>query len=101
MAAALARLLGNASAVVMRANGAVTVGSSIEHAMAHAWCLEDAARIEHSVRSMTTDPEDSLLTPDEIKARQVSSGRVFERLWEFMTDGDPEAPDVNEVFKIT
>jgi HCOMODA/2-hydroxy-3-carboxy-muconic semialdehyde decarboxylase len=99
MAAALAKLLGDAPAVVMRANGAVTVGASIELAMGYAWCLEDAARIEHAVRSMTPNPEASLLTADEIDARQVSSGRVFERLWEFMTDGDPEAPAINEVFK--
>jgi HCOMODA/2-hydroxy-3-carboxy-muconic semialdehyde decarboxylase len=98
MAAALAETLGNAPALVMRANGAVTVGTSVELAMAHAWCLEDAARIEHAVRSMTSHPEDSLLAEDEISARQVSSGRVFDRLWEFMTNGDPEAPPVGDVF---
>ena len=98
MAAALAETMGNAPVLVMRANGAVAVGASIELAMAHAWCLEDAARIEHSVRSITHSLDASLLAQEEIKARQVSSGRVFERLWEFMTDGDPEAPPVSDVF---
>lgn len=98
MAAALAAKLGSAPVVVMRANGAVAVGDSIETAMAHAWCLEDAARIEHAVRCMTNVPERSLLTASEVGARQVTSGRVFERLWEYLTDGDPEAMATNEAF---
>lgn len=98
MAAALAGQLGAASVIVMRGNGAVAVGERIETALAHAWCLEDAARIEHAVRSISNVPERSMLNGAEIEARQVTSGRVFERLWEYLTDGDPEAMPADEAF---
>ncbi|CAB3772100.1 aldolase [Burkholderia sp. MSh2] len=93
LAAQLAARLGDAPSLVMRANGAITVGPGIELATGFAWCLEDAARIEGLVRSMTGDriADAEGLTPDEVGARQVSSGAVFERLWEFLTAGDPEA----------
>lgn len=98
LAAELAGFMGEAPALVMRGNGAVTVGASIELAMAHAWCLEDAARVEHAVRAMTRDGETGLLAADEVRARQMTSGRVFERLYEFMTDGDVEALPVDKAF---
>jgi len=97
-AQALAETLGQASTLVMRGNGAVAVGPSLEHAMGLAWCLEDAARIEQAVRAMSPDADLSLLSVDEISARQVSSGRVFERLWQQLTHGDAEAPSVEEAF---
>ncbi|MOA40847.1 hypothetical protein D3C78_1627560 [compost metagenome] len=79
----------------MRANGAVTVGASIELAAGFAWCLEDAARIETLVRAMTVvaERDHACLTQEEIGARQVSSGAVFERLWDFLVEEDPEALD--------
>lgn len=93
LAAQLAAHLSDAPSLVMRANGAVTVGPSIELAAGFAWCLEDAARIETLVRSMAHErnAEAACLTRDEIALRQVSSGAVFERLWEYLTAGDPEA----------
>lgn len=100
LAAQLAETLGQAPALVMRANGAVTVGASIEHAMGLAWCLEDAARIEQSVRAMTNLSDESLLTPEEVSARQVSSGKVFERLWAFMTAGDIEPLQESDAFPV-
>lgn len=100
LAAQLADMLGQAPALVMRANGAVTVGASIEHAMGLAWCLEDAARIEQSVRAMTNQSDESLLTPEEVSARQVSSGKVFERLWAFMTAGDIEPLQESDAFPV-
>ncbi|MCL6692343.1 class II aldolase/adducin family protein [Pseudomonas sp. R3.Fl] len=92
LAGELAALLGDAPSLVMRANGAVTVGPSIELAAGFAWCLEDAARIETLVRSMTADAEcdDASLTEEEVSVRQVSSGAVFERLWDFLAEDDPE-----------
>jgi HCOMODA/2-hydroxy-3-carboxy-muconic semialdehyde decarboxylase len=47
---------------------------------------------------MSPDADLSLLSVDEISARQVSSGRVFERLWQQLTHGDAEAPSVEEAF---
>jgi len=93
LAAELAAHMGRGPAVVMRANGAVTVGSSIEIAACLAWCLEDTARVEQQVRSIATTNEagSALLSPEEVSARQVSSGHVFERLWDYLVGDDPEA----------
>lgn len=89
-ATALAATLGAASAVVMRGNGAVTVGTSLERAAVFAWYLEDAARMELAVRStgLTDSP---LLNADECARRATDLGGIFERMWDFMIEGDPEA----------
>lgn len=84
--------MGDAPALVMRANGVVTVGGSIEIAAGMAWCLEDAARVEQVVRAVASADEvqQAQLSSAEIDQRQVSSGRVFERLWDYLAAGDPE-----------
>ena len=89
-ARALVDAMGEAIATVMRGNGAVVVGQSIEEALSYAWFLEDTARLELTVRSAGFDPEQGLLDEAEIADRQVKSGNVFERMWEFLCDGDPE-----------
>ncbi len=86
----LADRLGLGKAVVMRANGAVVVGETMIEAVALSWFLEEAARIEVGLIQMGEDGEHTLLNPDETKARQVTAGRVYERMWEYMTHGDPE-----------
>lgn len=93
LAEQLATHLGDAPSLIMRANGAVTVGPSLELAAGFAWCLEDAARIETLVRSAAGEQRaaSACLTRDEVTQRQISSGAVFERLWEHLTAGDPEA----------
>jgi HCOMODA/2-hydroxy-3-carboxy-muconic semialdehyde decarboxylase len=83
-AAALADLLGEAPAVVMRGNGAVTAGDTLEQAVTLAWFLEDAARIERDVRAMGL-ADLGLLDADEIRDRQVWSGGVVERMWRHLT----------------
>jgi len=89
-ARAVAELMGAAKAIVMRANGAVTAGRTLEEAVVFAWYLEEAARIEHFVRQLPGNPDHALLTAEEIIARDVSSGRVYERMWDYLCDGDPE-----------
>lgn len=84
-AVALAETLGDRSALVMRGNGAITVGESLPQAVTLAWFLEDAARVERDVRAMGLDPESGLLSPDEIAARQVWAGGVVERMWAHLT----------------
>jgi HCOMODA/2-hydroxy-3-carboxy-muconic semialdehyde decarboxylase len=80
--------LGSARAIVMRGNGAVAVGASIEEATVMAWYLEDSARVELAV--LGTGIEGRLLTPAEAKDRAVTSGRIVERMWDWLTAGDPE-----------
>ena len=89
-ASQLAEQLGNAPAIIMRGNGAVVTGTSLEQALAYSWFLEDSARIELHSRSLTTDHHEGLLTDEEITDRQVMTGRVFERMWRHLTDGDIE-----------
>jgi HCOMODA/2-hydroxy-3-carboxy-muconic semialdehyde decarboxylase len=90
-AARLAATLGAAKAIVMRANGAVTVGADLVEAVALAWFLEEAARVETGVIGLRADGPETLLSEEETIARQVTAGRVYERMWEFLTHGDPEA----------
>lgn len=84
-AAALSDTLGDAPALVMRGNGAVVVGESLPQAVALAWFLEDAARIERDVRAMGLDVEAARLSAEEIEARQIWSGGVVERMWHHLT----------------
>ncbi|MES2303427.1 MAG: class II aldolase/adducin family protein [Pseudomonadota bacterium] len=84
-AAALAARMGDASAIVMRGNGAVVAASSMEQAVTLAWFLEDAARVERDVRAMGFDPGSGRLDRDEIADRQVWAGGVAERMWDYLT----------------
>ena len=84
-AEALAAALGEAPALVMRGNGAITVGETLPQAVTLAWFLEDAARVERDVRAMGLDPDAGLLSADEIAARQVWAGGVVERMWLHLT----------------
>lgn len=87
----VAETLGQARAVVMRANGAVTAGASLPEAAAFAFFLEDAARIERDIRTMGFDPAQGLLDEDEIAARQTLAGGVIERMWTWLTAEPPQA----------
>ncbi len=88
-AAALAARLGDARAVVMRGNGAITVGASPQEAVAMAWYLEDAARVELAVLATGLAGEE--YTPAQARDRAVTSGRLIERMWDWLTASDPES----------
>lgn len=83
-AAALAERMGDAPAIVMRGNGAVVAAETLPKAVTLAWFIEDAARIERDVRALGGDPLADLLTADEIRDRQVWSGGVVERMWDYL-----------------
>lgn len=83
-----AKALGERSAIVLRGNGAVVVGDSLTDAVVLTWYLEDAARIELDCLPATDQVLE--LTPDEARARATMSGRIFERMWDYLTHGDPE-----------
>ena len=87
-AAALTVQLGPARGIVMRGNGAVTVGASIEEAVVMAWYLEDAARVELAV--LGTGLEGQEFTPAEVRDRAINTGRLVERMWDWLTANDPE-----------
>lgn len=88
-AGAIAAALGNARAIVMRGNGAVAVGRSIEEAVVLAWFLEDAARVELDV--LATGHEGRVYDAQEAADRAVTTGRLFERMWDWLVADDPSA----------
>lgn len=89
-AVGVADALGGNRAVVMRGNGAVTAGESLEQAVVFTWYLEDAARVELEVLRCGQFDTAPVLDEGEAKARAVGTGRIYERMWEYLTDGDPE-----------
>ena len=87
-AAALAERMGGARAIVMRGNGAVTSGESLEEAVALAWYLEDAARVELAV--LNTGVEPLVFTAEEVRDRAIDVRSMLQRMWNWMSAGDPE-----------
>lgn len=87
-AAALADQMGTAMAIVMRGNGAITCGASLPDAVVLTWYLEDMARIELDCMQLGVHAIE--LAPDEARQRATRDGRIFERMWDYLTYGDPE-----------
>lgn len=85
----VAKMLDDQSAIVMRGNGAVTVGASIEEALTMAVYLEDAARFE---LSLLAAPSSDILefTEDESKKRATKAGGLVDRMWHYLCAADPE-----------
>ncbi len=95
LAQQLAETMSNSPSLVMRGNGAVTVGETLEMAVCFAWCLEHSAKMQFLANQYQQGgSEIQFYSPEEIALRQVSSGQVFERLWEYLASQDPEySPD--------
>ncbi len=89
-AAALAEALGDRAAIVMRGNGAVVVGGAPAEAVVLTWYLEDAARLELAVLSAGLEAESAVLDRAACERRATASGGIFERMWDYLTAGDPE-----------
>lgn len=90
-ASELAKLLdNNGNAIVMRGNGAVTAADSLQVAVVLMWYLEDAARVELEVLSASGVNAPAVLDENETRLRATREGRIFERMWEYLTAGDPE-----------
>lgn len=90
-AKALAATLGSGHGILMRGNGIVTAGASLEEAVVLAWYLEDAARIELDALATGRADAGPFLSKDEASARATWNGRIRERMWDYLTAGDPEA----------
>lgn len=89
-AARLAELLGDQHAVIMRGNGAVIAGDTIQKALTLTWYLEDAARVELDCLASGSDNNVNLLSKEDCAGRAVFSGNIIERMWDYLTAGDPE-----------
>lgn len=89
-AIAFAEVLGNARAIVMRGNGAVCVGLSVEESVVMAFYLEESASTELAVLAAGSGAESVCFTAEQVAIRATGSGRIYERMWDYMTAGDPE-----------
>lgn len=89
-AQALADTLGQGRGILMRGNGVVTAGSSLEEAVVLTWYLEDAARIELDALASGCAESAPVFSEAEAKARATWDGRIRERMWDYLTAGDIE-----------
>lgn len=87
---ALAAQLGDRNVIVMRGNGAIVVADSLERAVVLAWYLEDAARVELDILQSGT-ADGLVLTEEEAGSRATWSGGIAERMWAYLTAGDPRS----------
>jgi ribulose-5-phosphate 4-epimerase/fuculose-1-phosphate aldolase len=78
---ALARSLGDAGGVVMRGNGAVTVGADVGTATARMWVLERSAEMNRDAASAGS-PEP--LSDEEFTYWESVSEEILERIWAYL-----------------
>ena len=78
---ALAQDLGNAGGVIMRGNGAVTVGQSVGAAVARMWVLEVSAEINQTAASAGTPQS---LNEEEFSYWESVSEEILERIWAYL-----------------
>ena len=90
IAAGVAAELGLQGGIILRAYGAVVAGADMKQAVTLAWFLEDMCRIELGVMATGEANTSPLLTAEEAAGRSEWSGRVAERMWDYLTAGDPE-----------
>lgn len=86
----VADLMGSSPAIVLNVNGAVTAATSPERALALAWFLEDAARVELAALASGLADSSHVILGDEATKRATWDGRIAERVWEFLLRDDPE-----------
>lgn len=90
-ATALAEQLASAGAVLLRGNGVVVVGTTPQQAAVLTFFLEDMCRVE--LATLAISDCEPTLTPDEAAERATWSGGIVDRMWSFLTAGDPENLD--------
>lgn len=74
--------------VVMRGNGLVTAAEDVSAAVVLNWYAEDSARIELAV--LASGKDGILINEEEAQQRATRGGKIFERMWEYLTSEDPE-----------
>jgi len=89
-AVGVAETMGKAPAVVVSVNGAVTAGATPEQAVTFACFLEDAARVELAALNAGLADTAPRMTGEQAKNRATWQGRIAERMWDYLTAGDPE-----------
>lgn len=82
--------MGDGRGLLMRGNGAVVAGDSLEEALGLAFYLEDACRIELAALACGLAGTAPVIGPEAAALRATRAGRIFERMWDHLTWGDPE-----------
>ena len=77
----LAGRLGDAGGIIMRGNGAVTVGSSVGAAVARMWVLEVSAEINRTAAAAGTP---QVLNEEELSYWESVSEELLERIWSYL-----------------
>jgi HCOMODA/2-hydroxy-3-carboxy-muconic semialdehyde decarboxylase len=89
-AQSVAQELGDACAIVVSINGALTVADNIKKACVLAWFLEDAARVELTCLNAAMEHIDIFKDRATAENRATWSGGIMDRMWSYMTRDDPE-----------
>lgn len=90
-ASRVAEALTDGPAIVLRGNGALTVGATIQEATVLCWFLEDSARVELDLRKIANAGAPvSELSAAEATRRATWEGALLDRMWAYLTQGDPE-----------
>lgn len=89
-ASGVAEAMGTSAGVLMRGNGAVVCGGSIQEALMLAWYLEDMCRIELAALSSGDAIPAPVISAEDAALRATLAGGIVERMWEYLTAGDPE-----------
>ena len=77
----LAERLGSAGGIIMRGNGAVTVGKSVGAAVARMWVLEVSAEINRTAATVGTP---QALNDEEFSYWESVSEEILERIWSYL-----------------
>jgi ribulose-5-phosphate 4-epimerase/fuculose-1-phosphate aldolase len=80
---ALAERLGDAPALIMRGNGAVTVGATVGEAVALMWVLEASARMNATAAAAGTPVP---ITPAEQEAWRAVRSELCGRIWSYLRE---------------
>jgi len=78
---ALAEVLGETNALLMRGNGAVTVGKNVGAAMARMWVLEVSAEINRTAAMAGTV---RALSEEEFSYWESVSEEILGRIWSYL-----------------
>ena len=78
---ALAERLGEAGGIIMRGNGAVTVGKGVGAAVARMWVLEVSAEINRTAAPVGTP---RALSEEEFSYWESVSEEILERIWGYL-----------------
>ena len=78
---ALAERLGDAGGIIMRGNGAVTVGKSVGAAVARMWVLEVSAELNRTAATVGTP---QVLSEEEFSYWESVSEEILSRIWSYL-----------------